>query len=81
MADLEAVLKRGTLDGTFRKDVKSLDVYINLVGLCFYHVSHHAGYLAAGFHSIQSSRIQSHTFHEQRKRAIQDTCWRYVKAT
>jgi AcrR family transcriptional regulator len=81
MADLEAVLKRGKLDGTFRKDVKSLDVYINLVGLCFYHVSHHAGYLAAGFHSIQSSRIQSHTFHEQRKRAIQDTCWRYVKAT
>jgi AcrR family transcriptional regulator len=80
MADLESVLKRGHADGSIRKDIKSLDVYINMVGLCYYHVAHYAGYLAAGFQSKEHTRIQSDTFHKQRKRAIQDACWRYVKA-
>lgn len=80
MADLESVLKRGYADGSIRKDVKPLDVYINMVGLCYYHVAHYAGYLAAGFQSKESSRIQSDAFHKQRRRAIQDACWRYVKA-
>ncbi|MFY9127174.1 MAG: TetR/AcrR family transcriptional regulator [Limnohabitans sp.] len=80
MADLESVLKRGHADGSIRKDVKPLDVYINMVGLCYYHVAHYAGYLAAGFQSKESSRIQSDAFHKQRRRAIQDACWRYVKA-
>ena len=80
MADLESVLKRGHADGSIRKDIKSLDVYINLVGLCYYHVAHYAGYLAAGFQSKEHTRIQSNAFHKQRKRAIQDACWRYVKA-
>lgn len=80
MADLEIVLKRGHADGSIRKDIKSLDVYINMVGLCYYHVAHYAGYLAAGFQSKEHTRIQSNAFHKQRKRAIQDACWRYVKA-
>jgi AcrR family transcriptional regulator len=80
MADLESVLKRGHADGSIRKDIKSLDVYINMVGLCYYHVAHYAGYLAAGFQSKEHTRIQSNAFHKQRKRAIQDACWRYVKA-
>ena len=80
MADLESVLKRGYADGSIRKDVKPLDVYINMVGLCYYHVAHYAGYLAAGFQSKERSRIQSDAFHKQRKRAIQDASWRYVKA-
>ena len=80
MADLESVLKRGYADGSIRKDVKPLDVYINMVGLCYYHVAHYAGYLAAGFQSKERSRIQSDAFHKQRRRAIQDACWRYVKA-
>ncbi len=80
MADLESVLKRGQADGCMRKDIKPLDVYINMVGLCYYHVAHHAGYLAAGFQSKESARIQSDTFHQQRKHAIQDTCWRYVRS-
>jgi len=80
MADLESVLKRGHADGSIRKDIKSLDVYINIVGLCYYHVAHYAGYLAAGFQSKEHTRIQSDAFHKQRKRAIQDACWRYVKA-
>lgn len=80
MADLESILKRGQADGSIRKDVKPLDVYINMVGLCYYHVAHHAGYLAAGFQSKEKARIQSDAFHKQRKRAIQEACWRYVKA-
>jgi AcrR family transcriptional regulator len=80
MIDLEKVLKRGRADGSIRKDVKPLDVYINMVGLCYYHVAHYAGYLAAGFQSKEHTRIQSDAFHKQRKRAIQDACWRYVKA-
>ena len=80
MADLESVLKRGHADGSIRKDIKSLDVYINMVGLCYYHVAHYAGYLAAGFQPKEHTRIQSNAFHKQRKRAIQDACWRYVKA-
>ena len=80
MADLEIVLKRGHADGSIRKDIKSLDVYMNMVGLCYYHVAHYAGYLAAGFQSKEHTRIQSNAFHKQRKRAIQDACWRYVKA-
>jgi hypothetical protein len=80
MADLESVIKRGHADGSIRKDIKSLDVYINMVGLCYYHVAHYAGYLAAGFQSKEHTRIQSNAFHKQRKRAIQDACWRYVKA-
>ena len=58
MADLESVLKRGYADGSIRKDVKPLDVYINMVGLCYYHVAHYSGYLAAGFQSKENSRIQ-----------------------
>ena len=80
MADLESVLKRGQANGSIRLDIKPLDVYINMVGLCFYHVAHHAGYLAAGFGSKESVNINSNTFHQTRKKAIEDTCWRYVKA-
>ncbi len=80
MDDLEVVLNRGQLDGSFRKDIKPLDVYINLVGLCFYHVAHHAAYMATGFQDNGSSITKNKNFHAQRKRAIQDTCWRYVKS-
>lgn len=80
MADLERVLKRGQADGSIRRDIQPLDVYINIVGLCFYHVAHHAGYLAAGFDAKDSANIKSHTFHLSRKKAIEDTCWRYVQA-
>lgn len=79
MADLESVLKRGQTDGTIRLGIKPLDVYINIVGLCFYHVAHHAGYMAAGFEFKESANINSEIFHQSRKKAIEDTCWRYVK--
>ncbi len=80
LADMQAVLERGQLDGSFRSDVKAIDVYINIVGLCYYHVAHHAGYLAGGFKRDDERRIQSQAFHRQRQLAIEDACWRYVKA-
>lgn len=79
LADMQAVLERGQRDGSVRLGVKSIDVYINMVGLCFYHVAHHAGYLAAGFEQEESHRIQSLEFREQRKRAIEEACWRFVQ--
>ena len=79
LADMQVVLERGQRDGSIRLNVKPIDVYINMVGLCFYHVAHHAGYLAAGFEPEDNHRIQSYEFHQQRKRAIDNSCWRYVK--
>jgi AcrR family transcriptional regulator len=79
LADMQAVLERGQQDGSMRSGVKAIDMYINMVGLCFYHVAHYAGYLAAGFEVEESQRIRSQEFHQQRKRAIEESCWRYVR--
>ena len=79
LADMQAVLERGQHTGCIRLGINPIDVYINMVGLCFYHVAHHAGYRAAGFEQEENHRIQSQDFHQQRKRAIQESCWRYVK--
>ena len=75
---MQTVLERGQLDGSIRLDVKPIDVYINMVGLCNYHVAHHAGYLAAGFEQEASRSIHSQECHQQRKQAIVESCWRYV---
>ncbi len=79
LADLQAVLERGQRAGSIRMGLNPIDVYINMVGLCFYHVAHHAGYRAAGFGHEENQRIVSDEFHQQRKRAIEESCWRYVK--
>lgn len=81
LADMKAVLERGQTDGSVRPDVKPIDVYINMVGLCFYHVAHFAAYRAAGFENEDNTQIQGQEFHDQRKQAIVDSCWRYVKAS
>lgn len=80
LAEMQTVLERGQRDGTIRHNVKPMDVYINMVGLCYYHVAHHAGYLAAGFERTDNRSIQSQAFHQQRRRAIEESCWRYVTA-
>lgn len=79
LADMQEVLDRGRRDGSVRLGVTAIDVYINMVGLCFYHVAHHAGYLAAGFDAEDSQRIRSQEFHLQRKLAIEESVWRFVK--
>jgi AcrR family transcriptional regulator len=80
LADMQTVLDRGQADGSFRPHVKAIDVYINIVGLCYYHVAHHAGYLAAGFDRKDKRHIQGLGFHRQRQQVIEEACWRYVKA-
>ncbi len=80
LADMQAVLQRGQDDGCVRANVQAMDVYINIVGLCYYHVAHHAGYLAGGFGSDDDRRFQSDEFHRQRQQAIEEASWRFVKA-
>lgn len=80
LADLETVLHRGQAEGSIRQDIKALDVYINMVGLCYYHVAHQAAYRTAGFQPTAPADPLGDTFDQQRQRAIEDTCWRYVKA-
>jgi AcrR family transcriptional regulator len=80
LAELQTVLARGQRDGSVRLGVQPIDVYINLVGLCFYHVAHHAAYLGAGFERQEKPTIDSQKFQQQRKLAIQEACWRYVKS-
>jgi AcrR family transcriptional regulator len=77
--DLQIVIHRGQSQGMFRTDVNAMDAYINMVGLCFYHVAHHAGYLAAGFKPTERQRIQNADFHAKRKAAIQETCLGYLR--
>jgi AcrR family transcriptional regulator len=77
--DLQTVIRRGQSQKVFRTDINAMDVYINMVGLCFYHVAHHAGYLAAGFKSSEHKRIQDNDFHAKRKVAIQETCLGYLR--
>ncbi len=43
---VERILERGWADGTIRDDVSALDVYINFVGLCAYHISARHSYQA-----------------------------------
>jgi AcrR family transcriptional regulator len=80
LTDLDTVIARGQQDGSIRRDVHAIDVYINIVGLCHYHMAHHAGYLAGGFVDADQRHIQSQDFHRQRQRAIEESCWRYAKA-
>lgn len=80
LSDLETVIARGQQDGSFRSGVHAIDVYINIVGLCHYHMAHHAGYLAGGFVEEAQRHIQSQGYHRQRRHAIEESCWRYVKA-
>jgi AcrR family transcriptional regulator len=77
--DLQIVINRGQAQSIFRSDINAMDAYINMVGLCFYHVAHHAGYLAAGFKSSEHKRIQNADFHAKRRTAIQETCLGYLR--
>lgn len=80
LAELRRVLQRGQADGTMRPGVKPIDAYINMVGLCYYHVAHQVGYRAGGFAAAERQRIEADSFHRQRREAIVECCWRFVKA-
>lgn len=79
IADLQHILERGQRAGVIRPQLNPMDVYITMVGLCFYHVAHQPGYEAGGFEKADTGHIRTSAFHQQRKQAIQDTCWCYVQ--
>jgi AcrR family transcriptional regulator len=79
MQHLETVLARGQKEGTMRTDISALDVYMNVVGMCFYHVANRAGYMAGGFDDSDNAKIASATFHHARKQAVIDATLRYAQ--
>jgi AcrR family transcriptional regulator len=78
MGYLETILARGEKDGSIRSEVNALDVFINIVGMCYYHVANRAGYVAGGFKASMTKKIASDAFHVQRKRAVIEAAMRYA---
>jgi AcrR family transcriptional regulator len=66
---LTRIIKRGQQQGCFYRDLQPLDVYINLVGMCYYHVANRAGYVA-GFAGAVGEHISSTRFDRQRRCAV-----------
>jgi AcrR family transcriptional regulator len=78
---VEAVLERGRRDGNFRHEVAALDVFMNLIGLSYYHVANHAGYVAGGFSSAVDHVLKDSEFHHHRRRMVADATVRFVSIT
>ena len=74
---IESIVRRGKEDGTMRSDITPLDVYINLVGMCYYHAANRTGYLAS-FKGRLNEKIASEAFHASRKRAVIESVTRYA---
>lgn len=74
MAQVKIIIARGQADGTIRQDVSALDVYLNSVALCYYHVANRAGNVAGGL----LNAIKDDAFHASRKRAVIETATRYA---
>lgn len=74
---IESIVRRRKGDGTMRSDITPLDVYINLVGMCYYHAANRTGYLAS-FKGRLNEKIASEAFHASRKRAVIKSVTRYA---
>ena len=72
---LEQTMQTGQVDGTIHQDLRAMDVYINFVGLCSYHISARNSYQAVfGVDLAEPAQAQA------RRAAIVDTLIRYVRA-
>jgi AcrR family transcriptional regulator len=69
MAVLTRIIERGQGQGCFHADLRPLDVYINLVGMCYYHVANRASYVA-GFADELGEPISDAGFDQQRRHAV-----------
>lgn len=78
LAQIERILERGRQAGVMRNDVKALDVFMNLVGLSYYHVSNHSGYLAGGFSRQVETVLSDKRFHEHRRAMVVESTTRFV---
>lgn len=75
---MEAILARGQKESVMRQDVSALDVFMNLVGLSYYHVANHAGYLAGGFSRSVVNQLEDSAFRHHRRQIIVETTTRFV---
>jgi AcrR family transcriptional regulator len=80
LAQVEAVLTRGKVNGDFRTDVAAIDVFMNLVGLSYYHVANSAGYLVEGVGFALNPRLSDEHFHSRRRLVIVESIRRFVVA-
>jgi AcrR family transcriptional regulator len=78
MGYVATIVERGRKAGVMRSDVSALDVFINVVGLCYYHVANRAAYAAGGFNALDDAKIKSDAFHVSRRRAVVETAIRYA---
>ena len=69
------IVQRGQAEGSIRKDVDPMNVYINFIGLCHYHISSRYNYLVLfDYDSSTPENSQS------RRESICDAIVRYVQA-
>ena len=75
LAVVERIVERGKADGSIRDDVTPLDVYINFVGLCVYHISAAQSYRVLFDVDARDAEVQ-----QRRKASIREAIVRYVRA-
>lgn len=71
---LKQILRNGQKQGVIRKDITAMNVYVNFVGLCHYHISARNNYNAIFNFDFAEKKNQA-----SRKAAICDLIVRYVK--
>jgi AcrR family transcriptional regulator len=72
---VEKILVRGQAEGTLRKDLTALEIYTNVIALCFHFTSNRAS-----FSAIFGLDGDSAEYRQARRRSILDAIARYVKA-
>ena len=71
---LREIIERGQAEGTIRRDVIPMNVYINYIGLCHYHISSRFNYqVLFDFDTTRPENAQ------MRRDAICDSVIRYVR--
>jgi len=74
-AMVQDIVRRGQADGSIRQDVDPMNVYINFIGLCHYHISSRHNYqVLFDYDSSTPDNSQS------RRASICDAIVRYVQA-
>jgi hypothetical protein len=59
-----------------RGDITALDLFINLVGLSYYHVANKAGYVAGGFDGDVKNMLEMDDYHLHRRAMVVDSTLR-----
>lgn len=75
LAVVERILARGRADGSMRAGLRAIDVYVNFVGLCAYHISARPNYRA-----LFGADWDDPAEREARKASISDAIVRYVRS-